>query len=77
MIRLIFQFLIISNQKKMLNQVINKKYLIDGQKISLVQLWGSNFEQRTFNPLTLLLKFNKSLNFNSSISTGRKTNFHY
>ena len=61
--------------EKMLNQVINKKYLIDGQKISLVQLWGSNFEQRTFNPLTLLLKFNKSLNFNSSISTEEKLTF--
>ena len=61
--------------EKMLNQIINKKYLIDGQKISLVQLWGSNFEQRTFNPLTLMLKFNKSLNFNSSISTEEKLTF--
>lgn len=61
---------------KILQELVEKEYIINGEKITLIDLWGSDFVNfYDFNPISLILKTNKHLSLNSSMSDQDKKTF--
>ena len=61
---------------KMLQELVEKEYFIDGEKENLVDFWGSDFINfYDLNPISFLLKINKHLNLNPSLSDFDKKSF--
>ncbi|MBT7623711.1 MAG: hypothetical protein HN595_04210 [Flavobacteriaceae bacterium] len=61
---------------KILQELVEKEYIIDGEKENLVDFWGSDFINfYDLNPISFLLKINKHLNLNPSLSDFDKKTF--
>jgi uncharacterized protein involved in exopolysaccharide biosynthesis len=61
---------------KMLQELVEKEYIIDNKKTTLIDFWGSDFINFfEINPIAFLLKINKHLSLNSSLSDLDKKTF--
>ncbi len=61
---------------KMLQELVEKEYTIDGEKETLIDFWGSGFINAfEINPISFLLKINKKLSLNPSLSDLDKKTF--
>lgn len=56
---------------KFLNDIIQEQYKIDGESISLIDYWGNSQ-----NPVLYLLRFNRSLMFEKTLSNNEKMIFY-
>ena len=56
-----------------LNYIVNEKYIINDKEVTLVEEWGSDYNNfLTLNPLTILKRINFNLGFNSGLSSNEK-----
>lgn len=61
---------------KILQELVEKEYIINGEKVTLIDYWGSDFVNfYDFNPLSLILKINKHSSLNSTASKLDKKTF--
>ena len=62
--------------EKMMQELVEKEYIINGKKETLIDFWGSDFINfYDFNPLSYMLKINKHFNLNPSLSDFDKKTF--
>ena len=57
---------------KMLGSVLASEYTVEGQKISLVELWVGDFDKKTLNPIKTFFRFNTNLKFNNQLTIDDK-----
>ncbi len=56
-----------------LQDIVNKKYIIDNKELTLVEKWGSDYNNfLTLNPITILKRANFNLGFNRGLSSNEK-----
>ena len=56
----------------MLGSVLASEYTVEGQKISLVELWVGDFDKKTLNPIKTFFRFNTNLKFNNQLTIDDK-----
>jgi len=55
-----------------LEKIVQKKYNIENNEITLIDFWGNNYKKITLNPIVLLKNINTNLMFNPNLSIREK-----
>ncbi len=62
---------------KLLEDIVSKNYLVNGEEITLAEHWGSNYSKLfKINPISLVNALNRNLMYNTSVSSNQKK-IHY
>lgn len=63
--------------EKLLEEIVSKTYLVNGEEITLTELWGRNYRKLfKINPVSLINAINRNLMYNASIAINQKKT-HY
>ena len=65
------------NSDKFLDEIVQKAYKVDGREITLIDLWGNNYNNYlSLNPIATLIILNRNLSFGKNINEYDKKRFH-